>query len=103
MVCLPIEILNEKYKRKALEFNFGMFVEEKHYTVENKRVFEQLLRKMASIKLTDLELESEFMFKSEKKNFLRHIIKEMYCQFNKTGECFVKIDSYNFIAFKMPK
>jgi len=40
MICLPCEILDIEYKRKALEFNIGCFVDEKDYSEKNFRSYE---------------------------------------------------------------
>ena len=77
MMGLPVEILNEKYERKALEFNCGIFVHNDDYTKENVPVCERILRKLATY-FTHLELEKHFLWRTDKKLTIAPLLKQLF-------------------------
>ena len=61
-------------------------------------VYVKILKKIGE-KLTELELESEFIWDENKKTLLKSIIKQLYEQLEEGYICFIKIDEYNCINF----
>ena len=76
---MPIEIHNEKYQRKAIEFNLGFFLKPRIGSTKLEKqkdleICSKILKKIGE-KLTELELESEFIWDEAKKLKLKDIIK----------------------------
>ncbi|CAI2370188.1 unnamed protein product [Moneuplotes crassus] len=107
LMGMPIEILNKKYKRKAIEFNLGFFLTEQAGSTKSERqkdieVYSKILKKIGE-KLTELELESEFIWNETKKVKLEGVVKDLYNQLQNSYDCFIKIDEFNCINFKFEK
>jgi len=104
LMGMPIEITNDKYHRHAIEFNLGLFLSRrKEYNEESKckdmDIYAKILRKVGE-KLTELELESEFISTEGKKSQLESIVKQMFLQLEDGFNCFIKIDEFNCINFR---
>jgi hypothetical protein len=104
LMGMPIEILNEKYQRHAIEFNFGFFLNKRKYSNQDNKqkdmeIYGKILKKIGE-KLTELELESEFIWNEDKKTQLRTIVYQLYEQLEDNFNCFIKIDEYNCLNYR---
>lgn len=89
-------IENVKYERNTLLFAFGILLQ-KGCEIEP---YEVVLRKV-SLALTNMEIETEYLFQNETKSNVLNMLQSIYLQIISTGEVFHELDEANFICFKL--
>ena len=103
LMGMPIEILNEKYQRHAIEFNLGFFLRKKDISNEKARemeieIYAKILKKIGE-KLTELELESEYIWNEDRKTQLKSVIQQLYEQLEFGFNCFIRFDDFNWFSW----
>ena len=97
IVGLPVIIVNDKYERQKIEFNWALIIPKGEY--KNLRMYENIVRKLADCLVT-LELEDEFLSTPSKQEALGGICEDIFNQFKYTGKCYISIDEWNFLALE---
>lgn len=100
IIGMPVVIVNDKYERQKIEFNFALCVSSEEY--EYLHVYEGVVRKMA-IYLTLLEQETSFVSTPEKQTAIHSIVQQIFIQLTTRKECFIDVDPYNFILLKLKR
>ena len=91
-------IENIKYERNTLLFAFGILLD-KGCDIEP---YEVVLRKV-SLALTNMEIETEYLFQSATKGNVLHILESLFKQISSSGEVFLELDEANVITLKLYK
>jgi hypothetical protein len=92
----PVGLRHEKYPRNTLLFSVGFVLDPDADT----RPYEPVLKKLG-MALYSMEIESEFLFKPDKKCRLGQLLPLILHGLNSRGECFVSVDSCDTIALKL--
>ena len=98
IVGMPVIIVNDKYERQKIEFNFALCVGAEEY--EYLHVYEGIVRKMA-LYLTLLEQEASFISTPEKQAVMCPIVEQIFTQLTTRKECFIDVDPFNFMLLKL--
>lgn len=96
IVSFPVNLHHEKYHRNSLLFSVGIIIG----VHTDAAPYEPVLRKLGSV-LYSMEVETEFLFRPEKKRKLAGILPVLLHGLNSRGEVFLPVDACNTIALKL--
>ncbi|CAG9333103.1 unnamed protein product [Blepharisma stoltei] len=94
----PVIIVNDKYERQKIEFNFAVIIPAEEYS--RFSLYENMIRKLA-LQLTVLEIENDYISNPEKQIVMGKLCKDIYTQLLDKNECYIPVDNWNLIIIEL--
>jgi len=94
IICMPVEIKHDRYRRKKHEFSISLIVTHDAYQLYDS-LLSEAVRKITHF-FIELEMNNQVIYNNDIP-LISKILKKIYTNLNESKECMIMTDSFNFL------